>query len=41
MLSVVGKLEDNDFLQELKLETEKFGEKLNVFFEEMFKLEKS
>ena len=32
MISVVGKLEENDFLFELKSETEKFNEKLKNFF---------
>lgn len=32
MISVVGKLEENDFLIELKAETEKFNDKLKNFF---------
>lgn len=32
MISVVGKLEENDFLIELKAETEKFNERLKCFF---------
>lgn len=32
MISVVGKLEENDFLLELKTETEKFNERLKSFF---------
>ena len=32
MISVVGELDDNDFLKELKIETEKFNKKLESFF---------
>lgn len=37
MISVVGKLEENDFLLELKSETEKYNEKLKSFFNDFIR----